>query len=441
MSTIVRFRLAFRLSSIGRSTLRPYIMLVVVLSCVVLPVRAQEPGFTITNPDAVPEPMPMLDNAGYDIENYLLLGSDTTNPVNAGRTDVMVIVAVNRSASSVAMLSIPRDLYVYIPGHEVYRINSAYGYGEHDGTGGFELLAETIRYNLGLEIDHYARVDFTDFRQIVDALGGIEISVDCAIQDWRLKEPDLDPTVEDNWELFTLPVGLHEMDGDLALWYARSRRTSSDFDRGRRHQALLRALWQRMVGLNLIDQLTDIYPQVVETVETDIQLGDLLDLVPLALSLDSSGMASYTFRQYVETQPWLSPEGSNVLAPQREAIRALELQMIQPPTANQLVRENARVEVSNGSGLRSMARVAADRLTLEGFLTQVGADATVYQPRTVIYDYTGQSKGSSLSRLAAVLRVPEGDIVVEPDPNRTVDFQVVLGGSYSSCTYNVAPPE
>ncbi|MCC6805516.1 MAG: LCP family protein [Anaerolineae bacterium] len=406
-----------------------------------LPVWAQEPGFTIADPDAVPEPMPMLDTNGYDIENFLLLGSDTTNPVNAGRTDVMVIVSVNRSAGSVAMLSIPRDLYVYIPGHEVYRINSAYGYGEHDGTGGFALLAETIRYNLGLEIDHYARVDFNDFRQIVDALGGIEISVDCAIQDWRLKEPDLDPAVEDNWELFTLPIGLHEMDGDLALWYARSRRTSSDFDRGRRHQALLKALWQRVVGLNLIDQLSDIYPQVLETVETDIQLGDLLDLVPLALSLDSSRIASYTFRQYTETQPWLSPEGSSVLTPQREAIRALELKMIQPPTANQLVREHARVEVINGTGLRSMARVAADRLAREGFVATIGSDAPAYQPRTMIHDYTGRGKGSSLSALAAVLRVPEADIVSEPDPNRTVDFRVVLGGSYASCTYNVAPPQ
>lgn len=404
------------------------------------PLRAQEPGFTISDPDAVPDPMPMLNTGSYEIENFLLLGSDTTNPVNAGRTDVMVILSVNRSTGSVSMLSIPRDLYVYIPGHNVYRINSAYGYGEHDGTGGFALLAETIRHNLGLQIDHYARVDFADFKRIVDALGGIEISVDCAIQDWRLKDPDLDPALEDSWELFTLPVGVHEMDGDLALWYARSRRTSSDFDRGRRHQALLRALWHRVLGLNLIDQLSDIYPQALETVETDIQLGDLLDLVPLALSLDSSRIASYTFRPYVETQSWLTPEGSDVLVPQREAIRALEIQMIQPPTTNQLVRESARVEIANASGTRSLGQVAADRLAWEGFVPQIASDAPSFQQRTLIYDYTGQRKGSSLATLSAVLRVPAENVVVEPNPNRMVDFRVVLGGSYSSCTYNVAQP-
>src|SRR4051812_20562019 len=184
-----------------------------------IPLHAQDTSLVIPDPDAQPEAMPLLDNAGYTIENFLLLGSDTTNPVNAGRTDVMVIVSVNRTAGTVSMLSIPRDLYVYIPGYRVYRINSAYGYGEHDGTGGFQLLSDTIRYNLGIQIDHYARVDFSDFKNIVDALGGVEISVDCAIQDWRLKEPDLDQTVADNWQKFTLPMGVYQMDGDLALWY------------------------------------------------------------------------------------------------------------------------------------------------------------------------------------------------------------------------------
>ena len=160
----------------------------------------------------------------------------------------------------------------------------------------FNYFPSTIRYNLGIQIDHYARVDFSDFKNIVDALGGVEISVDCAIQDWRLKEPDLDQTVEENWQKFTLPVGVYQMDGDLALWYARSRKTSSDFDRGRRHQALLRALLARIRNLNLVSQLSDIWPQVMETVQTDVGLDEMIDLAPLALSLDPSRIASYTFR-------------------------------------------------------------------------------------------------------------------------------------------------
>src|SRR5690606_38708297 len=131
--------------------------------------------------------------------------------------------------------------------------------------------------------------------QIVNDIGGVEVAVDCAIQDWRLREPDLDPALEENWEMFTLPVGVHEMDGDLALWYARSRRTSSDFDRGRRHQVLMRAIWQRVRSLDLIEQLTDIWPQTLELVDTDIPLDTLLGLAPMALNIDTSRIASYMF--------------------------------------------------------------------------------------------------------------------------------------------------
>lgn len=422
-----------------------FVLLIALLA--IVPLYAQEATpeadgdvTNIADPDTVPEPMPMLDYGDYAVENILLLGSDTTNPANAGRTDVMVIVSINHTSGTVSMLSIPRDLYVYIPGDRVYRINTAYGFGERTGTGGFEKLVETIRYNLGLNIDHYARVDFRDFRSIVDSLGGVEIAVDCAIQDWKLKEPDLDPTVEDNWEMFTLPVGVHTLDGATALWYARSRRTSSDFDRGRRHQQLLRALWGRVRSLNLVDQLSDIYPQALEIVQTDLELDDMLSLVPVALNLDPTRLASYTFRPYVETQSWLSPEGSSVLVPQRVAIRALEQQMIEPPTAHRLLNADLRVEIVNASGSRSMPQVAADRLAWEGFVPQIASDTLPYQDATQIIDYTGQYKGSSLGTLKAALRVREENIIISPDPNRTVDYRVVIGGYYSSCTYNVAAP-
>jgi LCP family protein required for cell wall assembly len=341
------------------------------------------------------------------------------------------------------MLSLPRDLYVYIPGYRVYRINSAYGHGENNGYvgGGAQLVIDTIRYNLGIEIDHYARVDFNSFKRVVDDLGGVDLSVDCAIQDWRLKEPTLDPQVEENWEMFTLPVGVHEMDGELALWYARSRRTSSDFDRGRRHQALIRALWHRIRGLNLLEQVTDVWPQVLEMVDTDITLDEMVSLLPLAASIDTSRIASYVFRPNIEVRSWRSPEGSSVLVPQREAVAELERRMMQPPTENQLGREHARIEIVNASGVRSLGQVAADRLAWEGFIPYLSEETASYRESTIIYDYTGQSKGSSLGALQQALRVNGESVVVEPDPNRQVDFRVVIGGSYYSCTYNVLPPE
>lgn len=417
------------------------LLLCIVFVISVVPSWAQETAAT-ANPNEIPEAITPIDEGEYDILNFLLLGSDTFNPTNSGRTDVIMVVSVNQTAGTVALLSIPRDLYVYIPEIGVNRINTAYGFGEQTfGAGeGPRSLINTIEYNLGLAIDYYARINFTDFRQIIDDLGGVEIPVDCAIEDWRLIEPDMDPTVEENWAMYTLPVGLHQMDGDLALWYARSRRTSSDLDRGRRQQAILRAVLGRIRRLSLLNQITDIWPQLMEIVETDIPLEVMLGLVPLAATLDSSQIASYTLRANQEVRAWTSPQGASVLAPNRDAIIALEQQMYQPPTTYRLAATSPHVQIVNGSGIAGMDRVAASRLEWEGFLVTIGEPLPAYSPRTTIVDYTGQSKGGSLALLQNVLRLGDEDILPDPSPSRTFDYRVVVGGDYFPCTYNVIQP-
>jgi polyisoprenyl-teichoic acid--peptidoglycan teichoic acid transferase len=389
-----------------------------------------------------PEPVPLVDEGDFDIVNFLLLGSDTTNPRNAGRTDAILIVSVNKTAGTVAFLSLPRDLWLYIPTSGMQRINTAYGYGESSGYdgGGARLVADTIEHNFGMVIDHHARVDFNGFKQIVDDLGGVDISVDCGIEDWRLSDPSLDPMLESSWEMFTLPVGVHRMDGDLALWYMRSRRTSNDIDRGRRHQAMVRALWQRVRALGLIQQVGDIWPKVTETVRTDIGVDLLVELAPLAMTIDSSRIVSRVLRVYHEIWPVTTAQGGSVLELRPEAVAVTIGQLYQPPTHNQLARENAQIEIVNASGWRPLSQVAADRLAVEGFVPRISADTLPARDFTLLYDYTGQTKGSSLAALRGVLRLGTDAVISEPDPNRTVDFRVVIGQNYRACTYNVMAP-
>ncbi len=99
----------------------------------------------------IPEPVPLVDEGAYDIINFLLIGGDSADTRYIGRTDVIMVVSVNRTTGTVALLSIPRDLYVYIPGYRVYRINTAYPHGESFDSvgGGVGLLKDTIEYNLG----------------------------------------------------------------------------------------------------------------------------------------------------------------------------------------------------------------------------------------------------------------------------------------------------
>ncbi len=160
------------------------------------------------------------------------------------------------------MLSLPRDLYVYIPGWQMTKINLAlpHGHGvEYANGGGGGLIKDTIEYNLGIPIDYYARIGFDGFKTIIDTLGGIEIINNCKLRDWRLISPELDPTVEENWEQFILEPGIHEMDGDFALWYARSRRTTNDFERGRRQQQVLRAIFDKGLQRNTLTEIPELW--------------------------------------------------------------------------------------------------------------------------------------------------------------------------------------
>ncbi len=197
-----------------------------------------------------PAPLPTLDLnlaltpvAPLDDQetvNFLLIGSDR-RPGGSFRTDTMVIAMLRPREGQVSMISIPRDLWVYIPTSGNQRINTAYQHGELYGYagGGPGLLKDTILYNLGIQIDHTAMVEFTGFQHIIDTLGGIDVPVACPYTDWRLIDPSYNPNVEANWWLYTVGPGVVHMDGDLALWYARSRQKSSDFDRGRRQQETL----------------------------------------------------------------------------------------------------------------------------------------------------------------------------------------------------------
>lgn len=415
----------------------PKLLALIVCLLTLLPAsaHAQTPS-----PDDAPPQMPLIEGAD-GLTMVLLMGADTENQANNGRTDVIMLAAINPQAGTVSFLSIPRDLYVLLPDDSVGRINTAYSIGalRQPGTGP-DALVEAIRYNLGLTVDYWARVDFADFREIIDDLGGVEMVVDCAIRDWRLIEPTLDPAVEENWEQFTLPVGVHTMDGNLALWYARSRRTTSDFDRGRRQQALLQGLWQRIRSLGLETQLVDIWPQLLELVDTNMPLNVVLELLPMAVALHPGQIAHYTLRNGHEVRSWMSPQGSNVLAPNREALRATLEQFVTPPTANQLRADPVTIEVVNATGVRSMDRVAAWRLGWEGMAATIAPPAARSTPYTQLIDLSGQTKASPGEAVLVALNLRAGALRVEPDSARTSDFRLIVGQDFFPCTYNAARP-
>jgi len=392
-------------------------------------------------PTAIPPaaPMPVIYD---DVLTILVLGSDSWQRGIVGRTDVIIVVVINRTHGTVSLMYLPRDLYVYVPNDTMHKLNTvaALGIKRYGSENYVQLLRETLLYNFGIKVDHYARIGFTEFREIIDALGGLRIGVDCAIEGNRLISPDLDPHDPNSYQVYRMDIGLHRMDADTALWYARARGSSTDMDRGRRQMEILTAIWRQARAANLFAQATDLVPRLLRLVDTDMSAADLLSLVPLALSLDLNRIQhiNLVFKEHF-TQWYTSDNGMFTWLPIPEAMARAVQDLYTPPTRNRLYGEAPTVAVSAIEPLLQYHQVAAERLMREGFaVTMLGTHTAQARNFTTIYDYTGGAKPNSLAILRRALRVSERNVIAQPDPNAPYDFRVEIGYSYpNSCEFKI----
>jgi LCP family protein required for cell wall assembly len=379
---------------------------------------------------AVPPPSPLL--SGTDTLNFLLIGSDRR--FTSFRTDTLVIVSVRPKERLVTMISIPRDLFLYIPGWTMNRINTAYQQGElikYPG-GGAGMLKDTILYNLGIRIDHTAMVEFSGFVRIVNTLGGIDTPLACPFTDWHIINPNYSDQDVNNWQLYTIGPGLIHMDGDLALWYARSRLRSNDFDRGRRQQEVLRAIYAKGMQTNVIPQIPQLYNDLHDTVTTDLSLDAILQLAPLATDLGVARIRSDYINTKVVTG-WRTPTGAAVLLPNRAALQALVQQAMSPAETEETESGEAVVEIWNGTTRRDWDVLTAERLHYAGFETTIApADRRNYT-QSVLYDFTIEQNPTQSNALLAALALPASALVASPDPKGSLAYRLILGLDYNPC--------
>jgi LCP family protein required for cell wall assembly len=365
-----------------------------------------------------------------DTVNILLLGSDTAQD-NSWRTDSIIIVSINPAMPSVSMLSLPRDLYVYIPGWKMSRINTADSHGERVGYpgGGPGLVKATLEYNLGVRIHYFARVNFDTFTRLVNTLGGIDVIVDCGVQDTF---PD--PEAEEGQTDIDLGPGVHHLDGKFTLWYARSRWNSNDYDRARRQQRVLRGMWAKIKQLGLLTKLPELWDDLQTMVQTDLSLENMLWLATVASRLDTDTAIKSRFVDGTVLKAWLTPEGAQVQLPDYARIRPLITEALTPPSTSRARQGLIQIEVLNGTTWSDWAILAADRLIWEGFevVNIAQADRLDYA-ETQIIDHMDTSKGSPVNRLARVLGVNVGNISPNRTPGSDIDFRVIVGYDYRPC--------
>jgi polyisoprenyl-teichoic acid--peptidoglycan teichoic acid transferase len=268
------------------------------------PYNGNFPGYTQATPTTTPQP----ENSRM---NILVLGSDW-RPSQGYRTDVILLVSINTARGTVSLVSFPRDLFVTIPGYDSNRINEAQEYG------GIDLTKAVFVENFGVQIDHYVMTNFNGFKAIVNSLGGIYVNASKALSD----HCDLPQAVDGNCYV---AAGTTYMDGPTALWYVRSRYSTSDIDRLRRAQEVLLAIFQRLMSLDAIAKAPQLWSDFSSSIETDLRLDQILSLLPLAPTLlaDQTRIHQYSL-DYTKVSGYIVPQtGADVLLPDYSAIAAL----------------------------------------------------------------------------------------------------------------------
>lgn len=353
--------------------------------------------------------------------NIILLGSDKRPRSRAWRTDSMIVVSVDMEYNIVRLLSIPRDLWVFIPGHGYNRVNTAELWGELAKKGsGTERVKQTIHHNLGIPIHYYVRVDFQGFMKIIDTVGGVDVDVDCPL-------PDID-----------LKPGIHHMNGEQALRYARSRKSTSDFDRGRRQRKVLLSLWDQSLSMNIIPRLPELWVTMADSFETDLPFEQVVNLAYVGVRLEHQHILNRAISRG-QVKSWRTPQGAAVLLPLEEEIRKMFESFYAPKAPEDLdVVGKVRVEVLNGWSNAEAEKLAAAALRWGGFeVVATGqAERQDYGQTQILVENGDMSAGE---RLAQELKVPltaVRNLASAPgrsDVSNPFDIQVILGKDYSPC--------
>ena len=351
--------------------------------------------------------------SGTNRVNVLLLGIDHRDdqPIDGSRSDTIMVVSIDPPARSVVMMSLPRDLWVSIPGQYNDRINAAHVLG------GPALVSRTVEANLGIRIHYYARIDFRGFEEIVDTLGGVIIDVERTIKD------DEYPTEDYGIQRLFIPPGPQLMDGKLALQYARSRHSENDFGRARRQQRLLVAMRERGLQLNILPRVPSLVGLVQRTIQTDIGIPDMLALARLGSEIERDRIRSIVVDASL-AEPFIGFNGEDLLMPRRA-----DIQRAIARAFAEAIGHYARVEVLNGTERTGIARQLADQLAYAGYdVVRVDtADRTDYRETSLLVLNGNQAVARTL---ATQLRLPQTAIQSANVANSLADIRIVLGQNY-----------
>jgi polyisoprenyl-teichoic acid--peptidoglycan teichoic acid transferase len=374
-------------------------------------------------------PRPGVDGTAVPVEtpasleepiNILLLGLDERPGDVTPLADTQIVVRVDPINKRAVMFSIPRDTYVKIPGFADDRINTSYRLGSDPENkvpgGGVGLAMSTVEQNFGIRIHYHARLNFTGFEEVIDAMGGVTVDVQRPLVDNQYPLPNYGTS------RIYIPAGIQHMDGRTALQYARSRHADSDIGRNSRQQQVLLALRQQGLNFNIINKLPELSLRLKDAVKTDIDHPRLLALARLAQEIGPASIETFVIEPPMVYE-YITPGGASVLMPDWSLIRPRVAELFADP---KLGSEKANVLVLNGTTTNGMAAKTQASLMDRGVPVAAISSAPNQGSylTTTVTDYTGGTKPETIKAILAELGLDEDSVV---DGGTTPDW--VLGAN------------
>lgn len=334
--------------------------------------------------------------------------------------DTIILTSLKPKTKEIAMLSIPRDLWVSIDGYGYTKINTAYAYGikGNNRSGGAELLSQTVQKIMDVPIDYYVVADFVGFEKAVDTVGGIDLEVERQFTDYFY------PTWNYEYQTVSFEKGRQHMDGDKALKFVRSRHGTngegSDFARARRQQKVLVSLKDKVFSIGTIlnpVKLSRLIDSMGNHIITNLELAEALDLLAVAQKIETNQIVNRVLENSEEglLVASRSDGGASILVPRNgdfTEIQSLAQNIFSPDSKTEAQKEKEiisskyeneeriKVQIRNGTNVQGLAGKTAVELKEAGYeiISILNADSQDYE-KTVIFDNTAGEKTEALEDL------------------------------------------
>lgn len=399
---------------------------------------------------ALEDDLTKLRGEGDGRVNIALLGIGGGAHAGGDLSDTIMVASLDVKTKDVAVVSVPRDLYVKIPGYGSDKINTAHAYGEkykYKGGGG-ALAKKTLEDNLGVPIHYYARINFDGFKKAIDVVGGVDITNKNTLIDTEY------PCDNNQYRScgYKLTPGTYHMNGTQALKYARCRKGTcgDDYGRAARQQEVLVALRKKAMSLGTLSnpaKIASLIDVVGNNFKTDLNLNEIKTLVTIGKDVDASKVINKVLTNNPNdgTTPLVQNGNigeASVVIPTAgvgnfTAIKAFMRSLF---VDNYIKTENAKVEIQNGTSRAGLA--AATAAQLKGYAYNIvnvtSADKATYT-KSVIYDYTNGKKPSTVKYLENRFKVkavkataPAATTNADGTTSVVPDIRIIIGSDYTA---------